>query len=279
MELKNALAFAAGAAVAVAVAAHLHVGARERRHAPPPLRTAGDARWATAPACIVCVGDSLTELGADAAANGWTSLLGGRYARRADVLNRGFSGYTSRLLKAMLPDLLAQLETAYGAGGVVAVTLLAGTNDATAAGGFQHVPPDEFEGNVRMLLAGIRAAFPDALVLALAPPPVDSVSWDAYAARSGFDGGGRSAALVAQYGELVRRAAASTGADFLDLRTALPERSALSDDGLHLSASGNERLFKLVDARLQASARAAVERLPEYFPCDCVAAPALVLGR
>lgn len=49
---------------------------------------------------IILFGDSITEQafgGAFRDVNfGWASLLAADYSRRADVLNRGFSGYTSR---------------------------------------------------------------------------------------------------------------------------------------------------------------------------------------
>ena len=49
---------------------------------------------------IILFGDSITEQGfglpSDAVHFGWASLLAADYARRADVFNRGFSGYTSR---------------------------------------------------------------------------------------------------------------------------------------------------------------------------------------
>ncbi|KAH8051262.1 hypothetical protein JL721_11161 [Aureococcus anophagefferens] len=47
---------------------------------------------------IVLLGDSLTQYGFGP--EGWASRLAHRYQRRADVLNRGYSGYTSRWLLA-----------------------------------------------------------------------------------------------------------------------------------------------------------------------------------
>ena len=55
---------------------------------------------------IILFGDSITEqaFGCFPDVNfGWASLLAADYSRRADVLGRGFSGYTSRHAVEMLP--------------------------------------------------------------------------------------------------------------------------------------------------------------------------------
>jgi hypothetical protein len=62
---------------------------------------------------IVLFGDSLTEYGysctpadgSQATAAGWVSLLSDAYCRRADVLNRGFSGYNTNLACRLAPGI------------------------------------------------------------------------------------------------------------------------------------------------------------------------------
>ena len=44
---------------------------------------------------ILLVGDSLTQRGYDSK-KGWVSKLASSYVRRADVINRGYSGYNTR---------------------------------------------------------------------------------------------------------------------------------------------------------------------------------------
>lgn len=69
---------------------------------------------------IVLFGDSITQfaygespLGTPVRI-GWASLLSEAYQRRADVLNRGFSGYNTRHALALVPKLFASKT---GAGG------------------------------------------------------------------------------------------------------------------------------------------------------------------
>lgn len=54
---------------------------------------------------IWLLGDSLTQQAA--APEGWATALCSWYARKADVVNRGFSGYNSRWLRLALPKVRA----------------------------------------------------------------------------------------------------------------------------------------------------------------------------
>ncbi len=49
---------------------------------------------------FILFGDSITQRGFD---NGWVASLANHYIRKADVFNRGFSGYNTRWAKHLLP--------------------------------------------------------------------------------------------------------------------------------------------------------------------------------
>lgn len=275
--LGAALALGAGAALALAVCRAW----RRQRGRGSQLRSKGGAVWSTAPARVLLVGDSITEFGS--APGGWVSRLQWAYARKADVLNRGFSGYTTRHLAAMLPELLEALGP-LPCERTVAVALMLGTNDASVAGAFQHVPAEEYLRNTLALLAALRSAFPNAALLVLSPPAVDGDAWDAHCRRAfGADGGGRSLALAREYAALAERAAALGGGQFVDVLSSMagPRGGApyahLLSDGLHLSAEGNEHLFELVHATLGATS-AAPSALPEHFPRDPLRVSELLLA-
>jgi lysophospholipase L1-like esterase len=268
MEVRSSI-IALGTGLALALGLGLWLGQRSR------LGTF----WSTAPARIVCFGDSITEYGS--APDGFVTRLSWEYTRKADVLNRGFSGYTTRLVRRMLPELLAPLasESAH----TVAVTLMLGANDASEAGGFQHVPQPEYLDNMREILRALRAAFPSAHVLVLSPPAVDAERWEAHAQKTwGASGGGRCASLVRAYSSLARQAAAETKCAFVEVAEPMMASPAglraLLVDGLHLSAAGNELVHGLISKALATSAAAAAG-LREHYPLDCVAAPELLLAR
>ena len=78
---------------------------------------------------------------------GFVTLLARDYGWRttADVLNRGYSGMSSAMLRADLPMILGPLRRQ----DVRAVTLFIGANDCVAAGEPTHVPLEQYRENVR----------------------------------------------------------------------------------------------------------------------------------
>lgn len=103
---------------------------------------------------ILLLGDSLTQQGFGRnGGEGWASLLANSYSRRADVLNRGFSGYNSRHLASILPNVLS---TNYKNKNVLFCTVFLGTNDAALPGERQHVPLDEYESHLNSIVSQVR---------------------------------------------------------------------------------------------------------------------------
>jgi lysophospholipase L1-like esterase len=119
---------------------------------------------------IILFGDSITQSGfsggggSSAPSAGWVSLLSSAYARRADVLNRGFSGYNTRHALEVLSSVFVSSDTsvqrnANGDDRVLMVTVFFGANDASLPGDrehCQHVPIDEYEHNMRKIVKTIR---------------------------------------------------------------------------------------------------------------------------
>ena len=96
---------------------------------------------------ICCFGDSITQHGH--CAHGWVAGLQEAYRRRADVLNRGYSGYSSRFGLHMLPRL-------FGPGRrYLLTTVFFGANDAADAASkpVQHVPLGEYASNMGAIVA------------------------------------------------------------------------------------------------------------------------------
>ena len=121
-------------------------------------------------ASFVLLGDSITELGFDPD-GGWATRLAAHYVRRADVLNRGYSGYSTRWGLAAMPHVLAGTTATPPP---TLVTIFFGANDASDAtlNARQHVPLAEYEANLIEIVRLIREAWPDAKLVIVAPPPV-----------------------------------------------------------------------------------------------------------
>jgi lysophospholipase L1-like esterase len=102
-------------------------------------------------------------------------LLASAYARRADVLNRGYSGYNTTHYLEILPRILGQRHqqrppndagapvdpTDRGTVGSVDIlfcTVFLGANDASLPGDPQNVPIDQYRLNLQKIVSQIRLA-------------------------------------------------------------------------------------------------------------------------
>ena len=86
---------------------------------------------------IILFGDSITQASENQEKGfGFAPALRDDYIRRVDVVNRGFSGYTSQLALKVLPQFMPDPSQA----NVRMMTLFFGANDATVPGNAQHVP-------------------------------------------------------------------------------------------------------------------------------------------
>ena len=228
--------------------------------------------------CFVMFGDSLTEHGVvceDGETAGWVTRLNVLYRRRADIYNRGMSGYNTRWAKRVLfKDVIMQFPT-----GVELVVIWLGAND-TNVGDAQHVPADEYAFNLREIV-GFWRCRPDfrtrpAEVMILGPPPIND---------SGSLVGGRSNARACEYSRIAFAVARESNAHFINVHASfhaypepVPEHAAgyaynfydplgsppeqdwptggeaykelLQADGLHLTAKGQQRVYELLSAHI-----------------------------
>ncbi|KAF0692373.1 Aste57867_16550 [Aphanomyces stellatus] len=185
---------------------------------------------------IVFLGDSITQYGSDPTIMGFLALLANDYVRRADVLNRGAVGWTTRSWRARWPQLLATWQST-GFPSLLAIGL--GTNDAAPEGDPYHVPIDEYAANLRTLVGDVHAAFPATHVFLVTPPPVDDAicTWNRTNARTGM------------YARACLAAASALGVSVVDAWSALQGENATDihvHDGLHFNAKGNGLMYDLV---------------------------------
>lgn len=135
-------------------AAALGPGGDDAAATPPPLNA-----YAWRRPTVLALGDSITEY--SLLEGGWWRGFAGAYARRADAVNRGLSGYNSRWA------LLAADESADAFGGRLLATLIwYGANDAKEPGGAggtdMHVPLEEYGDNLRAIASKLREAYKSA---------------------------------------------------------------------------------------------------------------------
>ena len=223
---------------------------------------------------IVLFGDSITQQ--SFSPGGWGARLADHFVRRADVQNRGYSGYNTRwalqLLDKLFPPAAEGVATA-----PCLVTVFFGANDAALpdqGSARQHVPLAEYKDNLRAIVAAVRAAGgASSRMVLMTPPPVHEgqrLEWQV--ARYGSDATGvaeRTDEAAAAYGTAVRELARELSLPCLDVRAAMLGEGAVAwpamlSDGLHLSAAGSAFVFdKLIDL--------VNTRYPELrvAPCAC----------
>ena len=183
---------------------------------------------------IICFGDSITEMGFVIEVRGYVAQLADRYARRADVLARGFSGYTTR-------DAVKILDSAVLAEKPDIVILFFGANDSALPGQIQHVPLKEYKRN--LLSMASRIAVAGAWLVLVTPPPVNEKLIK-----------NRTLGNTAAYAKTCIDVAREMNLPVVDLFMKLQEegnweKTALID-GLHLSANGMTRLYEEIAVAL-----------------------------
>lgn len=208
---------------------------------------------------IVLYGDSITQQGFGLNGQvGWASLLANAYIRRADILNRGFSGYNTRHCLELVPRV-------FGVGELLFCTVLLGANDAALPGERQHVPIDEYGQNLRKIVSSIRKASkkPDLPIILMTPPPFDAPAWDQNKPLP--ESGSRSNEVARDYGERVKKVGAELNCPVLDVFEAMGgsgnEYGQFLSDGLHLNGSGNTKLYEGLMELIQ-------RELPQLAPLD-----------
>ena len=191
---------------------------------------------------IFLFGDSLTQQ--SFSPGGWGARVADHFQRRADVLNRGFSGYNSDWAKTILPQLLVSREQAD------VVTILLGSNDAVMDGSLQHVPLDSYVQNIRGILGYIASlGIPTILIT---PPPVcdrrlceqANIDWP-------LD---RENERTSLYAKAALALGTERSIDTVDLYTSMvkePEYHKYLSDGLHFNAAGGEFFSKLLIPKLE----------------------------
>ncbi|KAI5077615.1 hypothetical protein GOP47_0007439 [Adiantum capillus-veneris] len=203
---------------------------------------------------FILLGDSITEE-SFSPAGGWGAALTSRYARKADVVLRGFSGYNTRW--ALF--LLSRLFPAGSEDTPALVTIFFGANDAALPDGShkrQYVPLPEYKENLLKIISSVKSLSKDTLIVLITPPPVDEATlqvaaWKFFGARP-EDASPRKNEITGHYAKACVEVAREAEVPVIDLWTCMQEQpgwqTSYLSDGLHLTPEGNGVVFeKLVE--------------------------------
>ena len=163
------------------------------------------------------VGDSITQFAHNPSLQGWAAALQNLYVRKYDVINRGFSGYTSRDMRYIIKDIeIGALNT-----------LFLGANDA-AIDSTQTVPLQDFCENMLDILKRFEK------VILITPPPVSNQDW-----------ANRNMENTRKYRDAVLEIAQSKNIPVVDTWEIFgKDWNECLIDGLHLNSKGNQLLFE-----------------------------------
>ncbi|KIW14837.1 hypothetical protein PV08_07622 [Exophiala spinifera] len=220
---------------------------------------------------FILFGDSITQF----STSGLLSPLSERYNRCLDVLNRGMSGYTSRMGLEVMQRWFPARPPSDHTPQVKLMTVFFGANDATLPGCAQHVPLDAYPGYLRDIVSHPGVAAHRTKVILITPPPVDE--W-----QLGVDE--RTAANTRAYAAACRQLGRAMDLPTLDLWTifmtkagwrgdeppqqpligslAAPRNQVLADllsDGLHFTPRAYQIVFDALFALIR-------DELPDYVP-------------
>ncbi|KAL0353006.1 UNVERIFIED_CONTAM: GDSL esterase/lipase [Sesamum angustifolium] len=217
---------------------------------------------------IYLFGDSITE--ESFSPGGWGSSLSHHFARTADVILRGYSGYNTRWALKVKERVFPAAESRDAP---VAVTVFFGANDAAVpdrCSGFQHVPLDEYKQNLHDIVAFLKKQWPSTRIILITPPPIDEAArlQDPYINNlSGLPE--RTNESAGRYAKQCLAAAAECGVPAIDLWTKMQQspgwQKAYLRDGLHLTGDGNKVVFEEVIGQLQRGG-ISLETLPADLP-------------
>ena len=199
------------------------------------------ATWGKIFSTILLFGDSLTQ--ESFSPGGWGARVANHFQRRADVVNRGFSGYNTEWAKIILPELLTSKPDL--------VTVFFGANDAALPepSTLQHVSLPSFKSNMGEIIARLNSAGSEnSSIVLITPPPLLEDLWVLECREKGrpMD---RSNEVTKQYAETVLQLGRETGITTVDVYDALSKEQNLVQflsDGLHFTPEGNQFLADLV---------------------------------
>ncbi|XP_022655372.1 isoamyl acetate-hydrolyzing esterase 1 homolog [Varroa destructor] len=229
---------------------------------------------------VLCFGDSLTQYCFNLNDGCWGTIIASRYQRQVDVINRGFSGYTSRQAIHMLPRILSAFSSCQTVLGtqtdgnprantsITALLVWFGANDACTPANVAHVPVDEYGNNLDLIVdQAIASGLPVSRIILITPPEYDHAKWTELKGTEGVpaDQIGRAEGRSKLYAEKCVEIAKKRGTQVADIHKAMQAESdwrSLMEDGLHFNVRGAKFVADVLIKHLDRL----VANLPIIFP-------------
>ena len=207
---------------------------------------------------IVCFGDSLTEYGHDPTLNGWVNQLSFYFSRRADVINRGFSGYNTALALHLIDEVLTDSDLKPDL-----LFLWFGANDSATPDAPFHVPLEEYSQNLLSLTR--HAQQKGVEVILITPPPCYEPALEEWLRATYNVPLNHHNDITQNYVKATLEVATQTACNVIDVFECMGglaiERKDYLLDGLHLNLKGNCALFEQIKSTIEM-------QLPSFNPLN-----------
>mmetsp|Transcript_17330 Transcript_17330/g.15628 ORF Transcript_17330/g.15628 Transcript_17330/m.15628 type:complete len:267 (+) Transcript_17330:3-803(+) len=189
---------------------------------------------------IIAFGDSLTQRGS----SGWLGQLSNWYTRKADIINRGYSGYNSLWGIKIYDQVITPFKPNF-------LIIFFGANDAVIEGVPQYVPLLDYKLNLIHLIEKSKRLYPNIQILLITPPPI--YEYDLQQANK-LKGktivNDRTNERTLSYVSSCKEVGAKYSIPIVDAWNGLggnhDSRAQYFEDGLHFNIKGNDKLFELV---------------------------------
>ncbi|KAL4807271.1 SGNH hydrolase-type esterase domain-containing protein [Aspergillus unguis] len=236
---------------------------------------------------FILFGDSIAQMSCSQELGfGIHPALQDAYSRALDVINRGFSGYTTAHAVKVFPKFFPKPETA----SVRFLAIWFGANDASLPGATnnQHVPLDVYKRNLAWVVQHPATAAQNPRILIITPTPINQYQLQYFDEEKGEAHPTRTNQSAKEYAQAAREVAESLNVPVVDLWTAfmtavgwkegqplIGSRDAPNDqkfaslftDGLHLTADGYRIVYdEVINVIKTKWPDQAPGTLPQVFP-------------
>ncbi|OQR89396.1 isoamyl acetate-hydrolyzing esterase, partial [Thraustotheca clavata] len=169
-------------------------------------------------------------LSSNPAIGGFQTLLEADYVRRADIINRGLSGYNTRWYLNYLPQIINEFQHQQAP---VLITLFLGANDADTTE-TQQVPLANYEENTKEIVRQLQSAFPFSSIILITPPCVgDNLVFS------------RNNTATGKYATACKNAGKALGIPVIDLWTSMqPQRESYLSDAISPKGHDTNGMFQ-----------------------------------
>jgi len=214
------------------------------------------------------IGDSLTQQGYSDSGK-WVALVANLLQRKCDVINRGFSGYTTRSLKPFLPSIVT--ESLVNDNVVTVICLGANDSNLKELNEAQHVPLSEYSNNLEDIIEFLKnKGIESSKILLVPPPPCNEEMWRKaleVKSNSTVERSPKNNATTRQYFEacleVAKKKQCRSISDSNHYWNSLDSKVNFCD-GLHFSKEGSVMFFNFVSKELSNMTKDLPMILPDW---------------